>query len=111
MTALKERIEHCYELSGRLALNDQKYTLVHGILTSPLTEQQLAHAWVEFESKDGIGMLVFDPVMDITLPQQGYYNLFKVTHRTVYLNSEAIENMTQPGHFGPWQKEKENGHG
>jgi hypothetical protein len=85
-------------------MKNPEYLLVHGIITDNKfgTNKSLDHAWVE---KDGE---VYDPVTDIRMPKEVYYNLYSAEAVAIYTFEEMIEIALKEGTYGVWdQKLKE----
>jgi hypothetical protein len=89
----RTRAHRCFELSGRGALNDPSWTLVHGSIYGP---NNIAHAWL---TKDGV---VYDTVIDRYMTEIEYAEKFNAVSERSYELKEATPLLLKQGHWGPW---------
>jgi|SRR5579862_9324213 len=96
---IDKRLGRCYELSGRYAIRNSGWTLVHGELTNPFVKghPKILHAWVEK------GDEIFDPVMNKTWPKDVYESLFKARVIKKFTQREVFQITDKTGNWGPWE--------
>lgn len=95
----EERQGRCYELAGRFVLDNEDWTLVHGITNPPVGPYQdtpYAHAWVEK------GNIVYDPVFNTFYNKDEYYNLYEPSKMKRYNIVKLRANALKYKHWGFW---------
>jgi len=86
----------CFAVAGKTQISIGG-TLVHGMVTHPLTKQYYWHAWVE---KDGMAI---DNTIDLKVPVERYYEIFKAEPKARYNGLSWVgEKMYKSNHWGPW---------
>jgi hypothetical protein len=95
---LDERLGKCYELCGRLMIDNQGigYKLVHATLFPYFGKDIYFHAFLE---KDNV---VYDAVADRFYEADSYYQVYYIEDRQCYTDEEAMNKMVKTGHFGSW---------
>lgn len=108
----------CYELSGKLVVDENEGVLVHGTVYSPVTQCRIGHAWVEvpvgtvIHGKDGTIALDVPGVVDLTLrnpkhrllPHDLYYALMKAEPIVKYTPHETRVKIVESKIWGPWHQ-------
>ena len=104
---LEEAFGDCFRYAGKRAVQE-KSDLYHGLVTNPMSEDPpYWHAWVEIDGtiydwqcmKAGCG----GKYCQKGYPREVFYELFNPKNIKKYSNREAIRNMVQSGHWGPWE--------
>lgn len=104
---MAKRLGKCYELSGRFAMNNPDWTLVHGTITrQDGSGYTIKHAWVEKKEKfDQYEVLwVFDPVWDNKLPWEAYERLVGAKVGKRYPYEKLMEKLAKEQNWGPWNE-------
>ena len=95
----------CYQANGKLAMDNEDYTLVHGIVggTGPLRGKRYGHCWVEYKGR------VFDQSNgnNHNFPKDMYYKAGKIkeSDNVKYTSTEACVMMLKNKHWGPWHED------
>ena len=92
----RSRAGRCYELAGRLQLDDPTWTLVHGECLMPGGDHHYGHAWLE---RDG---WVHDATLDKSLLWSDYAARFGARRLALFTPHDAAEAAGRCGHWGPW---------
>jgi hypothetical protein len=105
----------CFRAAGRAVLNDPALTLVHGLVTSPgggtaRKGQRHWHAWCEGVTYDADTGRPVPLVVDLAggrwafVRTLRYYAMgeIKLSETWRYSQPEAIAQMREHGHWGPW---------
>lgn len=95
----EDRLGRCYELAGRMVMNDGG-TLVHGSIQGA-GNPRIGHAWVE--NDDGT---ITDPVMGETMPADAYTRFASAIPEHRYSQEEVLLNAGRTQHWGPWEATK-----
>ena len=99
----KNKHGNCFQAAYDYLIRHPDTILVHGVVTGQgaIKGVQYTHAWIE----DG------DTVIDKTIPEEFselpkmvYYSLgnIKITRRYTY--KEALQQVVETEHYGPWDK-------
>lgn len=95
------RLGQCYVLSYQYVTSNNGWNLIHGYITDKIsTGRMIDHAWCEQ------GDIVYDPVLDWTIPKQVYYGIFDVQVDKTYTRDEAMKAALDSGTYGPWHDVK-----
>lgn len=95
----------CYRAAGRLAIShmdDERWTLCHGVGILKTDGKPFGHAWVE------LGSVVFDYSngREIHMSKKLYYKVGRIPvkgHKIYkYTGEEAGIKMVRNQHWGPW---------
>lgn len=104
------RLGDCYRAAWRVAVIEEGWTLVHGLVTGqgPVEGVRFGHAWLERRIEvDGHPVWVVRDVAngkDVELPRALYYAVGDVRAEEVarYDADEARRRAIKTGHYGPW---------
>lgn len=106
---MSKRLGRCYELAGRELLERccSHTRLVHGMIAR--NGFVVHHAWLEWEEEwfRGSGTVCWEPVTDLTLPQDAFERLFGAEKQVEYTRDEASKLMLRTKHYGPWEERSE----
>ena len=100
MRRIRKRQGRCYELAGRVMLNEdgsETFTLVHGEVSSGFAWRRIGHAWIELP--DGS---VYDPVLNEFMTKAGFDSRAKPSKCQRYTCMQAARLIGHAGHSGPW---------
>ena len=95
----------CYQAAGRLitALNDDKATLVHGMVNGQgdLEGKRFGHAWVETNGT----VLDHSNGRKLEIPKSVYYALGGIDPKDnkYYSTEDALTWTLKSKHWGPWE--------
>lgn len=97
---MKAATGDCYEVAARLT--KPGFELVHGTVVGSKTRRH-GHAWIEYES--GGYWMVIDRSNrnNVTMIREAYYAIGRVRVVQRYTWLEAMSNMMDSGHYGPWR--------
>ena len=102
----------CYEAAGRYIIDnyDPGLRLVHGEVAGqgPLEGMTVGHAWV----LDGDMVIDRANGRDLRIPKVVYYAMGaidQIDNVHVYTQKQAIQQMVQHEHFGPWDLKTRSG--
>jgi hypothetical protein len=74
-------------------------TVVHALVTNPVTSKRFFHAWVERKGK------VYDDLKH-HLGISRFYELFQPEEVRRYSDIEAMVYAVRTGHYGPWESDE-----
>ena len=97
-----KRLGHCYDLSGRYVMDHSDAVLVHGTVTRS-DGYTIKHAWVEsIDTASGYKTrMVYDPVLDLSLPWDVYERMFRAKEEQRYTHDELMHTVAKQKHWGP----------
>lgn len=91
------RIGQYYILLYQYVTSNYGWNLVHGYITDKIsTGRMIDHAWCKQ------GDIVYDPVLDWTIPKQVYYGIFDAKVDKTYTRDETLNAALNSGTYGPW---------
>ena len=92
----------CFVVAGHYVLEHSNTILVHGIVEGQgaLTGLLFPHAWIE----SGSSVIDKSNENDIKMERKLYYLLGKIQKKYLkkYNHKEAVNNMLEKSHWGPW---------
>jgi hypothetical protein len=89
------RQHRCYELCGKILLDNPDWFLVHG--TVSVCGMDVFHAWLEHDEG-----WVFDAVSNESQSADAYYQHRRAVSLNRYRFQEAAPLLLSNGHWGPW---------
>lgn len=114
----------CFEVAGRLVIENPHWTLCHGIAIGDGTAnfgRRHWHAWCEYDEVIALPPVderpeelrdLADPTLiyvvdrsngkDILIPAAIYYNVGRIDEVWYYSRKDAAVHMLAEGHWGPW---------
>lgn len=104
----------CYSVHGKKVLEDDKYTLCHGIVHSDIVGWH-GHCWLEYNYTAGLKEVDLPylslPIVhdessghNVEMSAPVYYLLGQVKDVKRYTSLEAAEKMDKTGNYGPWDE-------
>jgi hypothetical protein len=101
----KKRLGKCYVLSGRFVMDHPEYDLIHGTVTRRTDNYTIQHAWVEKIEESGKYKIrmVYDPVMNESLPWDAYERLMGAKEENRYTHEQMIHTLAKQKNWGPWE--------
>jgi hypothetical protein len=102
---VRKRLGRCYELAFQMVFenaDDMGLLLVHGracFITD--IREALPHAWVVW------GDRVYDPVLDIWMPEAAHEHDHDAVAEAVYSKMQAVRLLTLTRCYGPWRPDEE----
>lgn len=94
----------CFDLVSEWVLKnrheDIDVKVVHGLILGqgPIEGIEHGHAWLEINNR------VVDLENEVSMSKYEYEHLARLQYKVSYSIKEAIEQMLESGHKGPWDK-------
>jgi hypothetical protein len=98
-----KQLGDCYLAAGKLAMDNEDYVLVHGMVSGrgELAGKRFGHAWVE----DGDTVLDYSNGNNLRIPKEVYYAIGNIKDEDCikYTSTDACVMMLKEKHWGPWE--------